>query len=252
MTENNIGEELRQAGDRDKISAFERLYLDLMRQYSTDGKDPRALKQGFAVELSSRLAVSIADALRPRFKGIRPLGYRNGGESRTATGRGDSRLDVNYSTQRKGLALGVSIKTLNFKDPQSGRYTKNVKRIDKELRTEAGEIHDRQRYAVLGAVVFMPEDACEDVGKRGKSSFAHAYSVLQARSGRVSYTDKDELFEKLFVGLYCAEKGERFGDVRYVEVLPLGTSENAPQRTVPFADIISSLVLLYEQRNPGG
>jgi len=62
------------------------------------------MKHECAVELSRRLAVTVADALCPDFSGIRPHGYGKSGESPTATGKGDLRLDVNYSTQKKGLA----------------------------------------------------------------------------------------------------------------------------------------------------
>lgn len=202
----NIAEQLRSAGDRDALVEFERKFAELLKRYSPSGKDPRGMKHEYAVELSRRLAVTVADALRPDFSGIRPHGYGKGGESPTATGKGDLRLDVNYSTQKKGLALGVSIKTMNFRDGTSRRYTKNIRRIDKELRNEASDIHDRQPYAVLTAIVFMPEEICTDVGPRGRTSFTHNYGVLQDRVGRVAQTDKNDLFEAIWIGLYCIER----------------------------------------------
>lgn len=125
---------------------------------------------------------------------------------------------------------------MNFRDGTSRRYTKNIRRIDKELRNEASDIHDRQPYAVVTAIVFMPEGICTDAGRRGRTSFTHNYGVLQDRVGRVAQTDKNDLFEAIWIGLYCIEKGPCFGDVRYVEVECDKEPATAPSQTNEFED----------------
>lgn len=82
-----------------------------------------------------------------------------GQESRARTGKGLKKLDVNYSTIELGLGLGLSIKTINFRDAKTKRYTKNYTRVDNELRAEAADYHERQPYSVLCAVIFLPFDA---------------------------------------------------------------------------------------------
>ena len=55
----------------------------------------------------------------------------------------------------------MSIKTINFRDATTKRYTKNYTRADGELRAEASDYHERQPYAVMVAVIFLPIDACD-------------------------------------------------------------------------------------------
>src|SRR5262249_49849542 len=86
---------------------------------ATSGKGP------YATALSNAIAVLIADHLRNDFPGILPTSDGHGAESRARTRRGFKKLDVNYSTPELGLALGVSIKTINYRDPGTKRYTKN-------------------------------------------------------------------------------------------------------------------------------
>lgn len=116
----------------------------------------RADKKNYAEALSRKLAIRFANGLRPNFREILPDESGVGQESKARTAKGFKRLDVNYSRPEIGLGLGVSIKTINFRDPKTGRYTKNYTRVDGELRAEASDYHDRQPYAVMVAVVFIP------------------------------------------------------------------------------------------------
>ena len=85
----------------------------------------RTDKKNYAELLSRALAQRFADALRSSFNGILPNPDGSGQESKARTGKGLKKLDVNYSTVELGLGLGVSIKTINFRDPKTRRYTKN-------------------------------------------------------------------------------------------------------------------------------
>lgn len=171
-------------------------------------------KKNFAQALSDVLAIAVADALRTDFPGVLPVrdpkgGLVRGTESPARTLKGVKKLDVNYSTVQLGPGLGVSIKTLNFRDPRSRRYTKNVSRIDNELRAEAGDYHERQPFAVLCAIVFLPRDSVDD----GEvSSFAHAALTFRFRTGRASHRDGAELFERLYIALYEATEPTRLGE----------------------------------------
>jgi hypothetical protein len=102
--------------------------------------------------------------------------------TRTAkSASGLKKIDVNYSSSRSGLELAISVKTINFKDEGTGRYTKNTKRVDGELRAEAEDVHKRQPYAVVVAYLFLPVDAATD----GCGSHAdHAATLTDLRRGR--------------------------------------------------------------------
>src|SRR5262249_8293893 len=163
-----------------------------VRPHPTTGT--QAEKKNYAERLSRALAWMIADALRPRFPGISPDESGRRQEAISFGGKGPIKIDVNFSTPELGLALGVSVKTLNFRDRKSARYTKNYTRIDKELRAEAKDVHQRQPYAVLAGVVFLPIDCCDDAKQRG-SSFAAAVSGYRHRAGRQAPNNEHALFD---------------------------------------------------------
>lgn len=204
-------------------------------------------KKNYAEVLSRQLALRVANALRPSFPGILPDAQGRGQESRARSAKGIKRLDVNYSTVELGLGLGISIKTVNFRDSKSGRYTKNYTRADGELRAEASDYHVRQPYAVLAALVFMPADACDDA-VRHVSSFGHAVTIFRFRAGRVEPTDDPNLFEKVFIGLYEAE-GARFGDVGFFDVTDAPPKRGRPARLLAFADVLERIRDVYDRRN---
>ena len=150
---------------------------------------------------------------------------------------GQKRLDVKVADPSLGLILCISIKTYSFRDysptkKKLGRWTKNIKRNDHELRGEAMVLHQRQPYSALVAVIFEPFATCDD-GESSNSSFAHHVDVLKKRSGRgkrpirgttspawVEFGAEDpryELFERVLIGLYEHEGPER-GSVKFFDV----------------------------------
>src|SRR5688572_21231515 len=141
-------------------------------------------KKNFAERFSRALAQKFSNALRPTFEGILPLADGTRHESLARTGKGPKKLDVNYSTVELGLGLGITIKTLSFPDEKSGRFTKNYTRADNELRAEAKDYHQRQPYAVLIGVIFLPLEACFDSKSDEPSSFGAAVRTFRYRAGR--------------------------------------------------------------------
>ena len=220
-----------------------------------DLADPRpetgiqAQKKNYAERLSRAIATVVANALRKEFPGITPDAEGGRQEAPARTSKGLKKLDVNYSTSELGLGLGVSIKTINFSDKGSSRYTKNFTRADNELRAEAKDYHERQPYAVLVGVVFLPIDACLD-GKMGASSFGQAIKIFRHRANRKNPRNEQELFERAFVGLYEYE-GERRGEVLFFDVMEKppkhGTPKSPPGLT--FSQFVREVVKTYDGRN---
>jgi hypothetical protein len=206
-----------------------------------------ALKKNYAEALSRALSQRFADALRDSFEGILPNESGAGQESKARTGKGLKKLDVNYSTVELGLGLGVSIKTINFRDAATKRYTKNYTRVDNELRAEAADYHERQPYSVLCAVVFLPLDSCTD-GGAAPSSFGQAVQIFRYRAGREKPVDDSTLFEKILIGLYEAE-GPSFGRVTFFDVMEPPPRKGLPQAPLTFRDAIQAIVAAYDQRN---
>lgn len=155
----------------------------------------------------------------------------------------------------------MSIKTVNFRDPKTNRYTKNYTRVDNELRAEALDYHVRQPYSVLVAAVFIPDDACSDAeplvatGKKrrklapgdeaGVSSFGASVKIFRHRAGRGKPKDEEQLFERVFVGLYSVSPP----DVRFVDVMWKPPRAGTPARTLSFDEFVLEIVATYNQRN---
>lgn len=171
-------------------------------------------KKNYAERLSRALAILIANQLRRKFPGITPDSEGRGQETRARARKKFKKLDVGYSTLELGLALGVSIKTLNFPDPKSKRYTKNYSRIDNELRAEATDYHERQPFAVLVGVLYLPLTSCDDAAaakttsEKDISSFGAAVRFFRDRANRETPDGPPDRFERFFVGLYELGTGE--------------------------------------------
>jgi len=204
-------------------------------------------KKNYAESLSRALAQRFADALRQTFSGILPGIDGSGQESKARTGKGLKKLDVNYSTVELGLGLGVSIKTINFRDAKTRRYTKNYTRVDNELRAEASDYHERQPYAVLCAAIFLPLDACDDGSKNTPSSFGQAVQIFRFRAGREMAADNPTLFERVLIGLYDSDSS--FGRVCFFDVMDDPPKTGKPRTLKSFREAIDAIVEAYDRRN---
>lgn len=220
--------------------------LDIPDEYRDYIEFGRAVKHKFAHRLSTCLAQKIADGLRPKFRGILPDEAGAKHESRSASASGMKKLDVNYSNARIGLGLGVSIKTLNFRDKGTGRFTKNVKRIDGELRAEAQDYHQRQPYAVLTALVFMPGDAARD--SQTKSSLRHAWEVFSRRTGRRSTDGDASRFERMWLCVYESNPQE-FGSCRCFDVENEFPSTGFPADSAELSNVLEVIESEFSARN---
>jgi|SRR5579871_1408810 len=233
--------------------------LDKAEPRPVETDDPTQ-KKNYAERLSRHLATCLANALRKYFKMILPTEDGGGQESKSRSRRSLKKLDINYSTVEMGLGLGVSIKTINFRDYSKkkqtfGRFTKNYSRNDNELRAEATDYHLRQPYAVLVAVVFLPVESCDD-GGRGKdannpSSFAEAVNYFRLRANRTSPMDDVELFERVFIGIYHHDGKER-GNATFYDVMEHKPPRHRRPRLdegIDFPTIIERIRAAYDDRN---
>lgn len=239
--------ELGFAGDRaDLVRRVNRL-MGVLETLGLDETDRRLLelgrgeKKNFAQRFSTALAQKVAGGLRRDFPGIQPSADGAGHESLSKSATGLKKIDVNYSSPRSGLELAISIKTINFKDENTGRYTKNTKRVDGELRAEAEDVHKRQPYAVVVAYLFLPIDAATD-GKL--SSVKHNADTLIHRSGRVDTKNENSLIELAFIGLYTDDGRVSF--FRPEAVPPTGV----PSTPMTFRQTLADVKKLHAKRNP--
>ncbi len=159
-------------------------------------------KRTYSTRFADRMAVCIANGLRDRFQGVLPDSEGRGVESPAQAVRGPKKLDINYSTPQLGLGFGISLKAVHFKEKATRGYIHNMKRNDEELRSEASGYHQRQPYAVMIAVVFLPDDACDDASMRHPSSFGQWVKYLRPLAGRHTAHDDIDRYERVFLSLY--------------------------------------------------
>ncbi|MEV3855071.1 hypothetical protein AB0J38_12180 [Streptomyces sp. NPDC050095] len=219
-------------------------------------RPPEGAAQGtrtaYATQFANKLAVLFANNLRSTFAGILPHADGTGQESRARTAKGFKKLDVNYSTPELGLGLGVSLKHIHQRDGKTKRYTKNYSRNDNELRSEAMDYHERQPYAVMIGVLFLPYDAADDCGeKNDPSSFGAAVRYFRNRAGRTYVSAPADLFEKFYIALY-EHSGEDRGKVDFYDVdrpkPPFGRRPT-PDEVVDFDEFVDEVIRVYDARN---
>jgi hypothetical protein len=234
-----------------------------------DVSDDREDKHAYAMGLSRALAVFTARALRPEFPNVLPTEDDVGHESLTGSAEGTKRLDVKVWDETLGLLLLVSLKTYSFRDwssktKKAGRYTKNIQRNGKELKDEADVIHRRQPYAVIVAIMFVPDSVCLDSNPdspsevQGPSSFASIVRRLRVRTGRAidpdeKRFDRYDLTERLYIGLYRYDVPER-GALRFFDVMrdPPRNGLPAQSATLSLDQLVAETRKLVADRNSTG
>lgn len=225
--------------------------LDVLEasQPRPDDEAEAAEKIKYAVRFANSMAVCIASGLRSRFKefkSIKPGPDGGGTESPALSVRGVKKLDVNFSDPMLGLGLGISLKSVHFRDIGGAhQYTHNRKRNDEELRTEAGGYHERQPYAVMVAVVFLPLDACDDAKGDRPSSFGSWVKYLRPLAGRNDPKDDIQRFERVFVALYDPAGTA----MDFFDVSKAPTRTGRPNDSLTYEEFLNEVHSTFERRN---
>jgi hypothetical protein len=169
----------------------------------------RETKQRFSQRVSDAAALVLAGQLRVLgLKGTFPSSdniTRVGAERRLAGGIGAKRVDVSWATEQSGLLLGLSIKSINFRDGRSGNFQKNLTNRRGDLLFESVTLHRRFPFAVLGGFLILDAGAESDGTARRKSTFANAGYHLRLFRGRRDPAGREEQYEELFISLFDAD-----------------------------------------------
>jgi hypothetical protein len=202
-------------------------------------------KRTYSTRFADKMAICVANGLRDRFPGVLPDQAGRGVESPAQSVRGPKKLDVNYSTVQLGLGFGISLKAVHFREKEKRGYIHNRKRNDEELRTEASGYHQRQPYAVMVAVLFLPDEACEDATTRFPSSFGEWVKYLRPLAGRKDAQDDIDRYEKVFVGLYNRD-GSR---MEFFDVALAPPRRGRPVNLIGFTAFLDEIEKAYLRRN---
>lgn len=213
-----------------------------------DASVERADKKNYAEKLSRELALTFAGRLRLRFPSARVTPRADGSAQEFKIGGNldAKKTDVAVWDDRAGLVLGVSIKTITARDQKTQRYTKNVLRNDMELRDEADKLHRRQPWAVLAALIFLPEDSTWDGrGEATLSSFAHAVFSFRKRAGRdAAHAARFDTFEQVYIGLFDHE-----GRVGFFDVTEAPPRNQIPAQLLSLSELLERMEAGVQQRH---
>src|SRR6266481_4757895 len=123
-------------------------------------------KQSAKKNYAERLSNEVARYLAARLRGLGLIGClpdeKVGRERQFAGGIGAKKVDVSVATEEDGLILGVSVKSISFKDRTSGNFQKNLTNRRGDLLSEATTLHQRFPYAVIGGLFLFDEEAAND------------------------------------------------------------------------------------------
>ncbi len=203
-------------------------------------------KKAYSEKISNVVALAIAEQLRERgLSDARPAppseSDKSGAERRMAGGIGAKKVDVTWATEEAGLLLGVSIKTINFRDNRTRNFQKNLTNRRGDMLFEAVTLHRRFPYAVLGGLFFLDHGAASDGTERRRSTFLNAHTRLQLFTGRDDPGGRDEQYERLYIVLLDASsKHANFGTYLVGE----------PEKEVAMNDAIDELLKVAAIRNP--
>lgn len=167
------------------------------------------VKKAYSETMSAKIALAMADELRHRgMREARPSGPgdvgNSGAERRLAGGIGAKKVDVTWATEESGLLLGISVKTINFRDGRSKNFQKNLTNRRGDMLGEALTLHRRFPYAVVAGFLFLDKDAKNDQTAKRNSTLVNAFPRLRIFTGREDPAGRDEQFERLYLLLVDA------------------------------------------------
>jgi hypothetical protein len=210
------------------------------------GKVTRSQKKKYSEDISRAIASTFAEELRARgLKGTRPalpgVVGKSGAERRMAGALGAKKVDVTWATEESGLVFAASIKSINWKDGNTGNYQKNLTNRRGDMLFESVTLHRRFPYAVLAGFVFLDQEAAQDGTAKRHSTFVNAHSRLRLFTGRDDPAGRDEQYEQLYVILLDANP-----------FAPKVTAYAVGDHATPVAmeKIFDNLVASIAERNP--
>ena len=211
-----------------------------------DDAAKQADKKAYSERVSKLLALAFGEELRRRgMPEARPAPPGapgdSGAERRIAGGIGAKKVDVTWATEECGLILGISIKTINFRDAKTRNFQKNLTNRRADMLMEAVTLHRRFPYAVLAGFFFLDKEAEKDGTDKRRSTLLNAHARLRLFTGRADPAGRDEQYEKLYLVLLDSSS----------ETTPFQAWEvGKPTQPVALDNIFNGLTDLVAERNP--
>ncbi|MFD9889717.1 hypothetical protein ACFWY9_10260 [Amycolatopsis sp. NPDC059027] len=195
--------------------------------------------------MSHALAAAFGQELRDRgMDGARPGGDGlvgvSGAGRRIAGSLLSKKIDVTWTTEESGLLLGISLKTINFRDGNSGNYQKNLTNRRGDLAVEAMTLHGRFPYAVLAGLLILDKGATTDNTAKRNSTFTNAFPKVRSLTDRGKPSGQEEQFERCYIMVVDANPFQPSLECYHAK---------DPVNAVPLEAVFDDLVALVLERN---
>ena len=202
-------------------------------------------KKRYSELMSAAIANALGEELRERgMREARQAGPGevgpSGAERRLAGGIGAKKVDVTWATEESGLLLGISVKTISFRDGTTRNFQKNLTNRRGDMLIEAVTLHRRFPYAVLMGLLFLDKDARTDDTPRRRSTFDNAFPRLRLFTGRSDPAGRDEQYERLYLLLVDANRFNPTLEAYHV---------SDPSTPVALDDVMREAIELVAERN---
>lgn len=186
-----------------------RAQLGTLEKKPGDGSTQKEKKR-YSERVSEVVAVAVAQELRDRgLHGTRPdlpgAQDKSGAERRMSGGLGAKKVDVTWADDVSGLLLGISIKSINFRDSRTKNFQKNLTNRRGDMLFESVTLHRRFPYAVLFGLFFLDIGATTDGTNMRDSTFNNAHEHFALFTGRDDPAGRDEQYERLYIVLLNSE-----------------------------------------------
>lgn len=206
----------------------------------------QSAKKAYSEKMSAVVAAAFGEELQQRgLKEARPTvpgetGV-SGAERRMAGAIGAKKVDVTWATEESGLQLAFSVKCINFEDPRTKNFQKNLTNRRGDMLFEAVTLHRRFPYSVLGGFLLLDAGAEKDGSKKRRSTFINAHQRLRLFSGRSDPAGRDEQYERLYVCLVDASPFK--ASIRFYLA-------GNPETKVDLDAALDELLTIVADRNP--
>jgi hypothetical protein len=157
-----------------------------------------------------------------------------------AGGIGAKKVDVTWATEESGLLLGISVKSINFKDQSTGNYQKNLTNRRGDMLFEAVTLHRRFPFAVLAGFFFLDEGASNDGTSTRRTTVANTHDAFKLFTGRPDPAAREEQFERFYIVVHAPGSQPPSADF---------FRAGEPFHPVALEEIFDELILLLAERN---
>lgn len=225
------------------MAAKQAEFLSVLNKVGTrpEAKVSQNESRHYSERLSKEVALWINNEVKRKFPGKNVLPPEGKVNTIYGVGRQGKSLDVAVLDPRGYLLIDFSVKTFNFRDNKTNNYRHNYTGRFYELLGEELDIKRSYPFAVLVALILLPEDSTK---VKTPSCFAMAVKQF-SKCLRRSADDTNFGFDFVFVGAHSPA-----GDIYFFDatLAPPQVGAPKPEHQLSLEDILDAVATVQAAR----